>query len=57
MTARCGNGARECRAVPESMTALGFNLVPGRHPIIPVMLGDADRATRMAASCWRTAPT
>lgn len=30
------------------MTALGFTLVPGRHPIIPVMLGDADRATAMA---------
>lgn len=23
------------------MTALGFNLLPGEHPIIPVMLGDA----------------
>ena len=30
------------------MTALGFTLVPGRHPIIPVMLGDAELATRMA---------
>jgi len=30
------------------MTALGFTLVPGQHPIIPVMLGDAERATRMA---------
>jgi len=30
------------------MTALGFDLVPGRHPIIPVMLGDAAAATRMA---------
>ena len=30
------------------MTALGFTLVPGQHPIIPVMLGDAGRATRMA---------
>ena len=30
------------------MTALGFNLVPGQHPIIPVMLGDAALATRMA---------
>ena len=30
------------------MTALGFDLVPGRHPIIPVMLGDATLATRMA---------
>ena len=31
-----------------SMTALGFDLVPGAHPIIPVMLGDAALATRMA---------
>jgi glycine C-acetyltransferase len=30
------------------MTALGFALVPGAHPIIPVMLGDALLATRMA---------
>ena len=30
------------------MTALGFELVPGTHPIIPVMLGDAVLATRMA---------
>ena len=30
------------------MTAQGFDLVPGRHPIIPVMLGDASLATRMA---------
>ena len=30
------------------MTGLGFDLVPGRHPIIPVMLGDAALATRMA---------
>ncbi|HET9577147.1 MAG TPA: glycine C-acetyltransferase [Usitatibacter sp.] len=30
------------------MAALGFDLVPGSHPIIPVMLGDAALATRMA---------
>jgi glycine C-acetyltransferase len=30
------------------MAALGFDLVPGGHPIIPVMLGDAALATRMA---------
>ena len=30
------------------MTALGFALVPGQHPIIPVLLGDAALATRMA---------
>ncbi|HQY57324.1 MAG: glycine C-acetyltransferase [Nitrospira sp.] len=30
------------------LTALGFSLVPGIHPIIPVMLGEAAVATRMA---------
>ena len=30
------------------ITALGFELVAGEHPIIPVMLGDAALATRMA---------
>lgn len=30
------------------LEALGFTLVPGHHPIIPVMLGDASIATRMA---------
>jgi len=37
--------ARHFRA---SMQALGFNLVPGEHPIIPVMLGDAPLAVRLA---------
>ena len=32
----------------ERMTALGFELKPGAHPIIPVMLGDARLATAMA---------
>jgi glycine C-acetyltransferase len=31
-----------------SMESLGFELRPGRHPIIPVMLGDAKLATTMA---------
>jgi glycine C-acetyltransferase len=30
------------------MTDLGFDLKPGEHPIIPVMLGDAKLATQMA---------
>ena len=30
------------------MTALGFEVLPGEHPIIPVMLGDAKLATEMA---------
>lgn len=33
----------------DKMTALGFNLVPGKHPIIPVMLGDAKLAQDFAA--------
>jgi len=32
----------------EKMTALGFDLKPGEHPIIPVMLGDARIASEMA---------
>ncbi len=30
------------------MGVLGFDLVPGQHPIVPVMLGDAALASRMA---------
>jgi glycine C-acetyltransferase len=30
------------------MARLGFKLVPGSHPIIPVMLGDAKLAATMA---------
>ncbi len=30
------------------MSRLGFNLVPGQHPIVPVMLGDAQLASQMA---------
>ena len=30
------------------MSALGFDLVAGEHPIVPVMLGDAGLASRMA---------
>jgi len=32
-----------------AMTAHGFDLVPGEHPIIPVMLGDAALAGEMAS--------
>jgi glycine C-acetyltransferase len=38
------NGARFRAA----MSAHGFTLVPGNHPIIPVMLGEAELATKMA---------
>ena len=33
----------------EGMTQAGFDLLPGEHPIIPVMLGDAKLAQQMAA--------
>ncbi len=32
----------------EGMTKLGFNILPGTHPIVPVMLGDAALATKFA---------
>ena len=32
----------------EQMTALGFSILPGEHPIVPIMIGDAARATQMA---------
>ena len=32
----------------QGMSAAGFRLIPGAHPIVPVMLGDAVVATRMA---------
>jgi glycine C-acetyltransferase len=32
----------------ERMTSLGLQVLPGEHPIVPVMLGDAALATRMA---------
>lgn len=37
----------------EAMSAAGFTLVPGEHPIIPVMLGDAELASRMADALLR----
>ena len=33
----------------EKMTQLGYHLLPGEHPIIPVMLGDAVLAQKVAA--------
>jgi len=32
----------------EKITALGFDIIPGEHPIVPIMIGDAAEATRMA---------
>jgi glycine C-acetyltransferase len=33
----------------EQMTANGFEIKPGEHPIVPIMLGDAVLAQKMAA--------
>jgi len=35
------------------LSGLGFRLLPGSHPIIPVMLGDAPLAQRMAAGLFQ----
>jgi glycine C-acetyltransferase len=35
------------------MMRLGFELVPGHHPIIPVMLGDAKLATQVSAQMMK----
>jgi len=35
-----------------AMTAAGFGLRPGEHPIVPIMLGDARLAHRMAADLF-----
>ncbi len=36
------------RLFRERLSAAGFTLLPGEHPIVPVMLGDAALANRMA---------
>lgn len=36
------------RLFRELMSAEGFDLLPGQHPIVPVMIGDAAAAARMA---------
>jgi glycine C-acetyltransferase len=32
----------------ERMTGLGFDILPGDHPIVPVMIGDAAKAAKLA---------
>lgn len=44
------NLRKNSRIFRQGMTEAGFDLVPGEHPIIPVMLGDARVARDMAAS-------
>lgn len=36
------------RLFRDEMTAAGFDILPGEHPIVPIMLGDAQLATAMA---------
>jgi glycine C-acetyltransferase len=45
LSERLHANARQFRA---GMQALGFDLVPGEHPIIPIMLGEAPLAARLA---------
>ena len=40
---------RNTRYFRERMTAAGFAIVPGEHPICPIMLGDAKLAVEMAS--------
>lgn len=40
---------KNSRYFREKMTALGFSLLPGSHPIIPVMFGDAKLTQEFAA--------
>jgi glycine C-acetyltransferase len=41
--------AANARRFREGMAAAGFQLRPGSHPIVPIMLGDARRAADLAA--------
>ncbi|MFZ0325558.1 MAG: glycine C-acetyltransferase [Actinomycetes bacterium] len=36
----------------QAMSEAGFELLPGEHPIVPVMLGDAVVASRLADALW-----
>ncbi len=49
LRARLTANAQRFRA---AMAAVGFNLLPGEHPIIPVMLGEAKLAQEMAAALY-----
>ncbi|MCA1956897.1 MAG: glycine C-acetyltransferase [Nitrospira sp.] len=50
LRARLHENARYVRA---RLTELGFRLVPGEHPIIPVLLGEATVATAMAQALMK----
>ncbi len=40
--------AANTRFFRDEMTRRNFDILPGEHPIVPIMLGDAERASRMA---------
>lgn len=40
--------AENTRRFREGMTAAGFKIIPGQTPIVPIMLGEATLATRLA---------
>ena len=52
--ARCARNAALFRRL---MTEAGFDLLPGEHPIVPVMFGDAALAGRIADAMLATACT
>jgi len=39
---------RNTRFFRDGLTKLGFDILPGTHPIVPIMLGDAPLATKLA---------
>jgi len=41
--------AENSRYFREGLTALGLDILPGSHPIVPIMLGEASLAQQMAA--------
>ncbi len=43
-----GRLERNTKLFREGMMKLGFNILPGEHPIVPIMLGDAALAQRFA---------
>jgi glycine C-acetyltransferase len=49
LRSRVHHNAERFRA---GMTAAGFDLLPGEHPIVPVMFGDAVMASRVAELLW-----
>lgn len=47
-TELCDKLCQNTRYFREKMDSLGFDIVPGEHPIVPIMLGDAVLAQKMA---------